>query len=183
MEDLSVSGEGLHERIVTTCSEQETRLLGREIAARLAVGSVVALSGELGTGKTTLARSICGFLDCEDQVTSPTFTIINEYDGSLPVYHCDLYRLHAIDEMVSVGMEDVFASDHVVLVEWAERAMGLLPVPRIEIICAHTERESEREYTIRTVSDDSESMLAPIADGVSAYAATRIPSDADRNDR
>jgi len=152
-------------RVVVTENEAATRRLGRDLAGGLRGGSVVALSGDLGTGKTALVRGMCEHLGCARQVTSPTFTIINEYDGEFPVFHCDLYRLQSIDEMLSIGLEDVFVPDHVVLIEWAERAREILPVPRIEIICTHMENEFERRYIINEATADGESMLTPVLEG------------------
>jgi tRNA threonylcarbamoyladenosine biosynthesis protein TsaE len=145
---------------VVTTSEGETRALGRDIASKLGPGSVVALSGDLGTGKTALVRGICEFFGCADQVTSPTFTIMNDYRGSIPVNHCDLYRLHSIEEMLAIGFDDIFEPDCIVLVEWAERAVAILPTPRIEIICRHGEQEQTRRYLIADVLHPQASMLA-----------------------
>jgi tRNA threonylcarbamoyladenosine biosynthesis protein TsaE len=117
-----------------TRSEEETIQLGREIAARLPQRAVVLLIGNLGAGKTTLAKGIVSGLDAAepDDVTSPTFTLIHEYGGGR-VYHIDLYRLDRPEEVARLGLEEIFDRDAVVLIEWGERFPQLMPADRIEI--------------------------------------------------
>ena len=116
-----------------TRSEEETIQLGREIAARLPSRAVVLLIGNLGAGKTTLAKGIVSGLGAAepDDVTSPTFTLIHEYGGR--VYHIDLYRLDRAEEVARLGLEEIFDRDAVVLIEWGERFPQLMPADRIEI--------------------------------------------------
>jgi tRNA threonylcarbamoyladenosine biosynthesis protein TsaE len=117
-----------------TSSEEETIQLGREIAARLPSRAVVLLIGNLGAGKTTLAKGIVSGLGAAepDDVTSPTFTLIHEYGGGR-VYHIDLYRLERAEEVARLGLEEIFDRDAVVLIEWGERFPQLMPADRIEI--------------------------------------------------
>ena len=116
-----------------THSEEETIQLGREIAARLPKRAVVLLIGNLGAGKTTLAKGIVSGLGAAqpDDVTSPTFTLIHEYGAR--VYHVDLYRLERPEEVARLGLEEIFDRDAVVLIEWGERFPQLMPADRIEI--------------------------------------------------
>ena len=116
-----------------TRSEEETIQLGREIAARLPRRAVVLLVGNLGAGKTTLAKGIVSGLGAAepDDVTSPTFTLIHEYGAR--VYHIDLYRLDRPEEVARLGLEEIFDRDAVVLIEWGERFPQLMPADRIEI--------------------------------------------------
>ena len=146
-------------RVITTTDERQTRQLGLDIASSLHGGCLVALSGELGTGKTVLVRGICEYFHCERQVTSPTFTIMNEYLGTAAIVHCDLYRLNSIAEMLSIGLDEMFGGERIVLVEWAERALQLLPVPRREILCEYGDREEERRYTVVEVQAENNSVL------------------------
>ena len=146
-------------RIVVTETEQQTRALGRELAEHLKAGNLVAMSGELGTGKTVLVRGICEHFQCEQQVSSPTFTIENEYKGTATLVHCDLYRVKSIAEMLDIGLDEVFTGNGIILVEWAERAKALLPLPRLEIRCEHGEMESQRKYTIADVQNEADSIL------------------------
>lgn len=115
-------------------SESQTILLGEQFAADLQHGDVVALDGELGAGKTEFVKGICRFFAVENLVTSPTFTIINQYDGTLPdgvqvkIYHVDLYRIDSPAELAEVGFDDmVFAHDAIKLIEWPEKAAHLMP--------------------------------------------------------
>jgi tRNA threonylcarbamoyladenosine biosynthesis protein TsaE len=116
-----------------THSEEETIQLGREIAARLPPRAVVLLIGNLGAGKTTLAKGIVSGLGAAEpeNVTSPTFTLIHEYGDR--VYHADLYRLDRPEEVSRLGLEEIFDRDAVVLIEWGERFPQLMPADRIEI--------------------------------------------------
>ena len=117
-----------------THSEEETIELGRRIAAQLPRRAVVLLTGELGAGKTTLAKGIVSGLGAArpEDVTSPTFTLIHEHGGGR-VYHVDLYRLERAEEAARLGLEELFDRDAVVLIEWGERFPQLMPADRIEI--------------------------------------------------
>lgn len=100
----------------------------REFASLLQPGRVYALYGGMGAGKTTLIGEVCGLLEVDDDVSSPTFSIVNEYDSSMgKIYHADCYRLESEVEAMDVGMEDYFYSGGICFVEWPERIEGLLP--------------------------------------------------------
>ena len=147
-----------------THSEEQTRALAGAFAGSLEPGATVALSGDLGSGKTAWVRGMCAAYGCEAQVSSPTFTIVNEYRGRHRVIHCDVYRLRGVDEMFEAGLDEMFDSDAVVLVEWAEKMLALLPFPRWEILCEHGGEESERRYTIVHVADPAASILEETGD-------------------
>lgn len=117
-----------------THGEEETIELGRRIAARLPKRAVVLLIGNLGAGKTTLAKGIINGLGAAgpEDVTSPTFTLIHEY-GEGRVYHIDLYRLDRAEQVATLGLDEIFDREAVVLIEWGERFPQLLPDDRIEI--------------------------------------------------
>jgi len=121
-------------RKVVTHSEEATIDLGRQIARELPSRAAVLLIGNLGAGKTTLAKGIVSGLGATEpkEVSSPTFTLIHEYGGGR-VYHVDLYRLDRPEEVATLGLEEVFEKDAVVLVEWGERFPELMPAERIEI--------------------------------------------------
>jgi tRNA threonylcarbamoyladenosine biosynthesis protein TsaE len=104
-----------------TGGAEETQKVGMELGARLVPGTVVGLIGALGSGKTCLAQGICRGLGVEEYVTSPSFVLIHEYEGRLPVYHFDLYRLRDAEALFDLGYEEYFYGDGVCLVEWAER--------------------------------------------------------------
>ena len=122
-----------------TCSDDETLALGRTIAAQLPIPSVVLLIGELGTGKTTLAKGIVEALGAAraDDVSSPTFTLIHEYGDPVRVYHVDLYRLDTAREVHRLGLEELFDRPAVVLIEWGDRFPELLPPNPIAIRLFH----------------------------------------------
>ena len=101
-------------------SEQETEQLGEQVARKLPRGTVIAYTGELGMGKTAFTRGLARGLGCRGRVTSPTFTIVNEYDGKTPLFHFDMYRLGSADELFDIGWEDYVNRGSVCAVEWSE---------------------------------------------------------------
>jgi tRNA threonylcarbamoyladenosine biosynthesis protein TsaE len=123
-----------------THSDVQTRELGRTIARDLPKSGTVLLIGNLGAGKTTLTKGIAEGLGAAtaDAVLSPTFTLIHEYGTPVQVYHVDLYRLDTAEEARRLGIEDLFDSSALVILEWAERFPELLPEKRIEIRMSHT---------------------------------------------
>ncbi|MDX1741926.1 MAG: tRNA (adenosine(37)-N6)-threonylcarbamoyltransferase complex ATPase subunit type 1 TsaE [Rhodothermales bacterium] len=122
-----------------TTSPEETVQLGSTLAGRLKPGSIVALYGDLGSGKTHLTKGICAGLGIDpEHVTSPTFALINEYRGGrMPVYHFDTYRLKNLAEFMALGYEDYFEGDGVCLIEWPEPIESLLPNDVIRIRLKH----------------------------------------------
>lgn len=131
-----------------TNSEEETIELGRKIARELPKKAVVLLIGNLGAGKTTLAKGILSGLGAAEpeEVTSPTFTLIHEY-GAGRAYHVDLYRLDTPQQVTTLGLEEILDRDAVILIEWGERFPDLFPPQRIEIHL-QTGSESKRQITI-----------------------------------
>ena len=134
-----------------THSAEETIELGRRIAAELPRRAVVLLIGNLGAGKTTLAKGIVAGLGAAapEDVSSPTFTLIHEY--SPRVYHIDLYRLDRADQVATLGLDEIFDREAVVLIEWGERFPQLMPADRIEIRL-RTLAEDRREITLDRIS-------------------------------
>jgi len=109
-------------------SVDETLRVGRELGGLLQAGDVVALVGQLGAGKTCLTRGVAEGAGADpSEVTSPTFVLINEYEGRLPVYHFDAYRLSGADDMFALGSEEYFSGDGACLVEWADHVAECLP--------------------------------------------------------
>lgn len=125
-------------------SVAETVAYGGRRAQSLHAGDVLALAGDLGTGKTQFVKGLVAGLGSDDDVTSPTFTLIHEYtSGRLPVYHFDFYRLNHRDELRQLGLEDYFNGEGVCVIEWADRFPETLPA-RAEWFCFETRSESER---------------------------------------
>jgi tRNA threonylcarbamoyladenosine biosynthesis protein TsaE len=117
-----------------TRSEAETIALGRSLAPRLRPGDVVCLDGDLGAGKTRFVQGVCSGLGVRGHVTSPTFTIMNRYDGAaVPVYHFDFYRIRSLDELTDLGFTEYRDGGGICLIEWAAKADGLLPERRYDI--------------------------------------------------
>lgn len=132
---------------IITHSEAETISFGARLAGLLKAGDVLVLEGDLGAGKTTLTKGLAQGLGVTRTVNSPTFTIIKEYQGRLPLYHMDVYR---IDEDEELGFEEYFQGDGVTVVEWGSRIAALLPKERLRI---SMERLGERERRIRLVPE------------------------------
>jgi len=125
-----------------------TEAFGHRLGARLFPGAVVALTGPLGAGKTLLIRAIAEGLQVVDSrvVSSPTFVLIQEYYGRMPIYHFDAYRLKAVPEFADLGVHEYFAGEGVCLVEWADRVMELLPEERLNIRLEVTGDTSRRAF-------------------------------------
>ena len=129
-------------------SVSDTEAFGERLAPRLRPGCVLAFTGSLGMGKTALTRGLARGLGCRGRVTSPTFTIVNEYDGALPLFHFDLYRLASPDELYDIGWDDYLARGGVCAVEWSERAADALPPDAVTVDIARGERDGERVITV-----------------------------------
>jgi tRNA threonylcarbamoyladenosine biosynthesis protein TsaE len=114
------------EKVFETRSERETEKLGESLGRLLERGDFIALSGDLGAGKTAFARGVARGIGINEDITSPTFTIINEYDGILPLAHMDVYRLKSVEELANVGFDD-YLEGFVVVMEWAEKVKEMLP--------------------------------------------------------
>ncbi len=144
---------------VTVASEDAIRQLGEVLAAHLSAGQVLALSGELGAGKTRLTQGLARGLGIPvEEVTSPTFTLIQEYAGRLPVRHCDAYRLRHPDEFADLGLDELFARDGVAIVEWADRVTDDLPRDRLDIEIEVT-GEHERRVVLTARGNASQRLL------------------------
>jgi tRNA threonylcarbamoyladenosine biosynthesis protein TsaE len=152
-------------REILTSSAEETLERGREIGARLKPPALVLLSGELGAGKTTLTKGIVSALGAaqEDQVTSPTFTLVHKYDHGAVVYHVDLYRVGDFHDLETLGLEDFLTEQAIVIVEWPEKLTLRSDWPVVRIKLEHVS-EDTRRITIRDeagVLRASEDVAAP----------------------
>ena len=130
---------------ITLHNLKETKSFGKEFANSLKPNQVVALIGPLGAGKTTLTKSIAEGLGITETISSPTFTIVCEYEsGRLPLYHFDVYRVNDEDELFEMGFEEYFTKGGVCLIEWADLVLDLLPKDTIVIRLEYGEKEDER---------------------------------------
>jgi tRNA threonylcarbamoyladenosine biosynthesis protein TsaE len=136
-----------------TASEEETIALGEKLSRELPRSGVVLLIGNLGAGKTTLAKGIAKGLGAAapEEVSSPTFTLIHEYGTPPKVYHVDLYRLERANEVARLGLDELFDRDAVVLIEWGERFPELMPPVRSEIRIRTAEGD-RREITVTSIT-------------------------------
>src|SRR5882672_5943360 len=135
-------------RLITS-SAQDTDATGERLGATLGAGDVVALSGELGAGKTVFVQGLVRALGVTSGATSPTFVLVNEYRGRLPVHHVDAYRTETLTELLDLGLDELFSGDGVTVVEWADKLLPLLPAHAIHV---HIEGvgDEPRTITIRT---------------------------------
>ena len=140
---------------VISNSAAQTEAVGAKLAACLQPGDVVAFTGGLGMGKTALTRGLARALGVEDPVTSPTYTIVNEYEGRMPLFHFDLYRLHDIDELEDIGWGDYLQRGGVCCLEWSEN----VPEVRegaVTVTIERGEHDDQRIITIEGVHDHAD---------------------------
>lgn len=134
-------------KVFVTKSAEETVELGKKIGAFLLPNEVVALTGTLGAGKTTLIQGIAQGIGVKDYVTSPTFIIINEYQGRIPFFHVDLYRMNSVEEIEDLGIEEYFNREGACVIEWAEK-LGVLKPKNSYEIAIEIVSEKERKLDI-----------------------------------
>ena len=139
------------DREFVTHSDEETIRCGRQIGAALKPPALILLSGDLGAGKTTLTKGLVSGLGAarEEEVTSPTFTLVHKYEGATRVYHVDLYRVISFRDFETLGLEDVFSEQAVVIVEWSEKFSLRTDWPVLEIHLDHLDQDTRR-ITITT---------------------------------
>ena len=136
--------------VIETNSPEETFRVGKELGEKAYAGQVFTLTGDLGVGKTVFTQGLAKGLGIEEPVNSPTFTIIQEYDGGrLPFYHFDVYRIGDVEEMEEVGFDDYVMGEGVSLIEWADLIREILPEKRTEILI---EKDLERGFYYRRIT-------------------------------
>jgi tRNA threonylcarbamoyladenosine biosynthesis protein TsaE len=128
---------------VTTRSAAETMEVAARVGSLLLAGDVVLLAGELGTGKTVFAKGIARALGVDEPVVSPSFTVVREYEGALPMVHVDVYRIDRLQELHDLGFDDMLGDDAVAVVEWGDRVNALIPVDRLEVRITADEDEDD----------------------------------------
>ncbi|MDD3036236.1 MAG: tRNA (adenosine(37)-N6)-threonylcarbamoyltransferase complex ATPase subunit type 1 TsaE [Candidatus Saccharimonadaceae bacterium] len=123
---------------------KDTEDFGEKLGKLLKTGDIVCLNGDLGAGKTTLTKAIGVGLGVDEYITSPSFTLINQYRGRVMVYHYDVYRLEEVDELYDLGFDEYFYGDGVSIIEWADKIEKFIPEERIEIQLEKTDNPDER---------------------------------------
>jgi tRNA threonylcarbamoyladenosine biosynthesis protein TsaE len=137
--------------IVRTSSADQTRAVGAAIATCVRPGTAVLLNGDLGSGKTTLAQGIAAALGVKEPVVSPTFAIVREYEGDVPVAHVDVYRLERMQELHDVGFEEIVDGERVVLLEWADLVMPVVAGSGERIIVRLHQPDDGGDDDVRTI--------------------------------
>ena len=158
-----------------THSAEESVALGRALGASLGPGSVVALRGELGSGKTVLIQGVARGLGFTGRVSSPSFVIMNEYDAGLTIFHVDLYRVEDAASLRDIDHREIFWGDGVALVEWAERAGDLLPPDRLDVAITIAGSES-RVFEMAALGERSAGALRVL---VAAWTGGGRDADSD----
>ena len=131
-------------------SDSQTIKIAEGFAQTLSPGTVVCLFGEMGVGKTVFTKGLCRAMGVSDYVSSPTFTVVNEYDGDgFPIYHFDMYRIEDEDELLEIGFEEYLTSGGICIIEWPENVINSLPKKRIDIEILRGENFSERTIIIK----------------------------------
>ncbi len=145
---MTIPETGANMRTIVSRSPDDTQALAAELVAELKSGAVLALHGELGSGKTCFVRGLARALGVRQPVTSPTYTIVNEYQGRCPLIHMDLYRIGDSDELLSLDFEAYLHADGIVVIEWAERSGDWLPANTMHIYFKNGPAADLRTITI-----------------------------------
>ncbi len=151
---------------ITTLSLEETRVLGQKIGELIKAGTVIALTGDLGSGKTSFVQGLAKGLDVPNEyyVTSPSYTLINEYPGRFPLFHADLYRLEYVSDIEDIGLYEILDSEEgVVAIEWADKFREILP----DHIAIHLEIADDESRKISVSADGPESVR--LAESISRF--------------
>lgn len=151
-----------------THSSAETFSLAARVGTILRAGDVVALVGDLGVGKTVFAKGIARALGIDEEVVSPTFTLVREYEAPLPLVHVDVYRLDHLQELHDVGFDELVGGRSVTVVEWGDRVGALLPAERLDVVLTHGDDDDDRvvvfEPAGRSWAARSDALAALVAD-------------------
>jgi tRNA threonylcarbamoyladenosine biosynthesis protein TsaE len=134
-------------------SPLDTEKLGFCLGNIVKKGYIISLIGDLGTGKTEFVKGIARGLGVEDYITSPTFTIVNEYQGRLPLYHFDVYRIGSVEEMLDIGCEEYFYGDGLTVIEWADLISDIIPEDHITI---HISKDMEEGEDFRSINIEAD---------------------------
>lgn len=132
-----------------TNSVEETLAAAAEVAAKLSAGDIILYEGDMGAGKTHFTKGIAKFLNVDDEVTSPTFALVNEYSGDLPLFHFDLYRIDSYDDLYAIGFFDYLDRDGIIAAEWSENIAELKEeLGEVVTVCIEKLSETGRKITV-----------------------------------
>jgi tRNA threonylcarbamoyladenosine biosynthesis protein TsaE len=184
---------------VVTRSAEETRIVGAALAPNLLPGDVLSLTGELGAGKTVVVQGLAAAMGVESRVTSPTFTIVHEYDGRYPIIHLDIYRLDSFQEVLDLGFEEFLDPSAIVVVEWGEAIGPLLPRRFLEVDIRRVDdgADDDRQITfkphgaewigkIQSMRDTAETLLDAASEETgtgSRFVVSDLPQPRKNEDR
>lgn len=138
-------------------NEEKTKEIGYKLGKLLTEKSVITLVGDLGAGKTTLTQNIARALEVDDYITSPTFTIVNEYEGKYPLYHFDVYRIGSSDEMYDIGYDEYVYGEGICIIEWANLIDDILPPEYLDIKLNYI--ENSREMILNPIGEKYENIV------------------------
>lgn len=142
----------VQECVISSSSEEETINIGKELGKLLTPGTIIGLNGELGAGKTVFVKGIARGLNTQEEPNSPTFVIMNKYEGRIPLYHFDLYRISSAEELEGIGYEDYFYGDGVTVVEWSDRVREIFPDKTIRVEITIPDEPDGIAETVRRIN-------------------------------
>lgn len=149
---------------IVTKNVEETLQVGRILGSLLWEKDCICLNGDLGAGKTHLTKGIAMGMGIESEITSPTFTIVQEYDANIRLFHFDMYRLSGEDELYEMGFSDYLRTDGAMVIEWSEKVLSALPTDRLDITIAYTGEENSRNLQFQAGGKRSKDLLARLKD-------------------
>jgi tRNA threonylcarbamoyladenosine biosynthesis protein TsaE len=163
-----------------TTGAEHTRGLAAALAELSRPGDVVLLAGDLGAGKTAFAQGFGRALGVDEAITSPTFTLVNRYDGRLPFYHLDVYRLDRLDEVADLGLAEFLDEGGVMLIEWGDTITPVLPADYLEVRIELGDGDDDRTFELRTVGSRWAARQRALAAALAPWKIDVVP-DADTN--
>ena len=130
-------------------NENETKKLAKKISDIISKGDILCLDGDLGAGKTTFTKYLCKNLGIDGYVNSPSYTLVNEYNGKVDIYHFDVYRIFSIEELYEIGFEEYISSDKIIIIEWAKKIKDIIPKEAVWIDISLGKEINERVFKIK----------------------------------
>lgn len=166
---------------VTTTSPEETRIIGASLAPLLLPGDLVSLSGDLGAGKTVFVQGLATALGVTGRVTSPTFTIVHEYEGRYPVIHLDIYRLQTFQELLDLGFEEFLDPKAIVMLEWGEAVEQILPRAHLRLDMRRVDGgpDDHRVLTFKPIGEDWIRKVMGMSDTAEALLDAAAPEQSE----